>query len=165
VIVVSNASPLIILGKLDGLSLLADLFVEVLITPEVYQEVVVDGAGRPAASAVQSAKWISVTPLLNPALMVPLKQRTLLGSGEISTVLLAGELHADLVIIDEQRGRQLAVSHGLKVMGCVGVLETGFRKGFVGDLRDTYLRLLASGAHLDRQILNQSLAGFKLQPI
>ena len=67
--------------------------------------------------------------------------------------------------MDEQRGRQLAISHGLKVMGCVGVLESGFRKGFVGDLRDVYLRLLSSGAHLDRQLLNRSLAGFNLPAI
>jgi hypothetical protein len=47
-------------------------------------------------------------------------------------------------------------------MGCVGVIETGFRRGFVPDLRETYTALLAQGSYIDRHIVNRSLAAFGL---
>lgn len=43
-------------------------------------------------------------------------------------------------------------------MGCVGILETGFRRGRVVDLRASYQELLVQGIRIDRQILNHSLA-------
>ena len=53
--VVSNAGPLIALGKLGRLGLLNQLYDVVLIPSEVYQEVVVNGLrlGAPDADAVQ----------------------------------------------------------------------------------------------------------------
>ena len=52
-IVVSNASPLIVLAKIGHLELLHTLFGDVRISSEVLQEVTVLGAGRPAADAAQ----------------------------------------------------------------------------------------------------------------
>ena len=43
-------------------------------------------------------------------------------------------------------------------MGCVGILETAFRRGLVPDLRQSYQEMLAQGIRIDRQLLNHSLA-------
>jgi len=51
------------------------------------------------------------------------------------------------------------------VLGTVGVLELGYRRGEVADLRLAYQTMIAQGAHINQQILNQSLAGFNLPPI
>jgi predicted nucleic acid-binding protein len=52
-------------------------------------------------------------------------ERTGLAAGEVSTVLLAKELEADLVLIDENKARRYAVSEGLLVVtGCIGILES-----------------------------------------
>jgi predicted nucleic acid-binding protein len=59
----------------------------------------------------------------------------------------------------------LAQSEGVPVLGTVGLLELGYRNGEVTDLRLAYQTMLAQGAHIDKQILNQSLAGFNLSPI
>jgi hypothetical protein len=40
-----------------------------------------------------------------------------LGAGELEALALAEELHADLVLIDEDKGRQIARSLGLWVTG------------------------------------------------
>jgi predicted nucleic acid-binding protein len=53
---------------------------------------------------------------------------------------------------------RFAQASGLAVMGCVGILETGFRRGRVVDLRASYQELLVQGIRIDRQILNHSLA-------
>ena len=156
-IVVSNASPLITLARTGRLSLLRQLFRVIHLADEVWQEVVVQGAGRPAAEAVGAAEWIEVHPALPAAELIRLRAVHPLGAGELATVELALALAADLAIIDERAARVLAQARGVAVMGCVGILETGFRRGLVPDLRRSYQDLLAQGIHIDRQILNRSL--------
>ena len=63
-IVISNATPLIYLAKIDKLHLLRDLFEHVIIPEEVYKEVVITGLkyGYFDAQTVKSAieeGWIS----------------------------------------------------------------------------------------------------------
>jgi predicted nucleic acid-binding protein len=60
---VADSSPLIILAKLGCFELLGRIFTRVYISPEVYQEVVVSGAGRRGALEVESADWIETTAL------------------------------------------------------------------------------------------------------
>lgn len=157
-IVVSNSSPLITLARIGQLDLLRQLFGQVQIAEEVRREVVVRGAGRPAAEAVRNAVWIESHPTAPAAEMSRLRSLHPLGAGELATVLLARSLPADLAIIDERAARRLAQAGGLAVMGCVGILETGFRRDLVADLRRSCQELLAQGIRIDRQILNRSLA-------
>lgn len=157
-IVVSNSSPLITLARTGQLDLLPRLFGRVNIAEEVRQEVVGRGAGRPAAEAVGSAEWIQSHPAVSTEEMLRLRSLHPLGAGELATVLLARSLPADLAIIDERAARRLAQASGLAVMGCIGILETGFRRGLVADLRQSYQELLKQGIRVDRQILNHSLA-------
>jgi predicted nucleic acid-binding protein len=59
----------------------------------------------------------------------------------------------------------LAATQGLKVIGCIGILEAAFRRGLVSDLRDVYLALLAQGIRVHPKILNRSLVSFGLSPL
>jgi predicted nucleic acid-binding protein len=43
--------------------------------------------------------------------------------GESEAIALAAEVHADVVLIDEQAGRQEAVRRGLRVAGTLSVLD------------------------------------------
>jgi len=165
VIVVSNSSPLITLARIGHLDLLKQLFGRIHIAGEVRQEVVVRGAGRPAANAVHGADWIEIHPAADAAGLAALRARHALGAGELATILLARALRADLVIIDERAARRLGQDQGVAVMGCVGILERGHRRGLVPDLRQTYASLLAHGIRIDRQILDQSLTALGLPPL
>lgn len=156
-IAVSNSSPLITLARVGQLEVLRQLFVEIHIAEEVRQEVVVRGAGRPAAHLVGAAEWIKTHPAAPADQILRLHPGRALGQGELATVLLARSLKADLAIIDERAARRLAKANGLAVIGCVGVLEIGHRRGLVKDLRDTYRQLLVQGIRIDETILNQSL--------
>jgi predicted nucleic acid-binding protein len=158
VIVVSNSSPLITLARIGRLELLEHLFGQVHLAAEVWQEVVVRGSGRPAAQAVQGADWIATHPAIPAPEMLRLRALHPLGEGELATVRLARMLPADLAIIDERAARRLAQADGVAVMGCVGLLETGFHRGLVPDLRQSYQDMLDQGIRIDRQILNRSLA-------
>jgi hypothetical protein len=58
--VVSNSSPLTTLARIGQFDLLRQLFARIHIAGEVHEEVVVRGAGRPAAALVQAAQWIEI---------------------------------------------------------------------------------------------------------
>jgi predicted nucleic acid-binding protein len=162
VIVVCNASPLIILGRIDRLDLLPALFGSIHVSSEVYQEVVIAGTGRPAATAIKAATWIQVHPPMVPADLAAWRSQARLGSGELATIALAKNLAADWVVLDERAARQLAINHKLKVIGCVGILELAHHRKLLPDLRATYAQMLSAGVYIAPAILNQSLAAFGL---
>lgn len=164
-IVVCNSSPLITLARVGQLDLLRQLFGQIHLADAVWQEVVVRGAGRPAAETVRAAPWMERHPAAPPEEILRLRSQHALGTGELATVRLARALRADLAIIDERAARRLAQTHGLAVMGCVGILETAFHRGLVPDLRRSYQELLAQGIRIDRQILNQSLSACGLSSL
>lgn len=119
-IVVSDSSPLIALADVGQLQLLHELFSTVLIPGAVYEEIVLQGAGRPGAKAIQAAAWIEQRNVANTGLADALKRE--LDEGEAEAIALALESGADLVLLDERRGRQRAVHLGLRVTGALGVL-------------------------------------------
>jgi predicted nucleic acid-binding protein len=84
--VVSNASPLISLARIGHLDALHKLYETVNIPTEVYDEVVIAGAGMPGAAAVSKADWINVTPVQDAAGLAKAIVKTGLGRGEISAI-------------------------------------------------------------------------------
>ncbi|MGH9719564.1 MAG: DUF3368 domain-containing protein [Bryobacteraceae bacterium] len=83
----------------------------------------------------------------------------------MSTIILAQEIKADLVLLDDSRARTLAQEEGLSVTGCVGVLDSAYRRGLLTSLHEAYHQLLAAGAYVDREMLEESLRKFKLPPL
>jgi len=158
VTVVSNSSPLIALARIHKLSLLTDLYGRILIPGEVHHEVTVAGRGLPGAEEVRRAGWIQRAEPIADTDSALERACEGLGGGERGTILLAKTLPADLVLIDEWKARRVAQEAGLSVLGCLGVLEAGVRKGMVPDLRDAYLELLRQGIRFDLRLLEESLA-------
>jgi predicted nucleic acid-binding protein len=163
--VVSDASPLIALARIDCLDLLPRLYGNILIPTEVYAEIVVAGSGLPGAGQIAEAKWIEVCPVSAAAAVAEAVQRTGLGAGEVSAVILAKEVTAGLTLIDERRAREYAKGEGLEVIGCVGILESLHRHGLLADLRGAYARLLDHEFRIDKRVLQESLARLKLTPL
>jgi uncharacterized protein len=160
--VVSNASPLITLARVGNLDSLHKLYELIHISTEVYNEVVIAGAGMPGAAAVSKANWIRVLSVQDAESMRQAIIETRLGAGEISAIFLAKELSADLTLMDEWKGRRLAIKEGLAVAGCVGILEELFRRGHISDLRQVYGELLRQNIRVDLRTLQTSLQQFDL---
>lgn len=160
--VVSNASPLITLARIGHLDSLHKLYGAVHIPTVVYDEVVIAGSGMPGATAVSRADWIHVSAVQDLDRLANTITRTGLGAGEISAVLLAKELAADLMIMDEWKGRKLAFEEGLTVVGCIGILEELCRRGEIKDLRQIYQELLRQNIRVDLRTLQDSLKQFGL---
>jgi predicted nucleic acid-binding protein len=163
--VVSNASPLISLARIGQLDLLQRLYVAVHIPTEVYNEVVIAGAGMPGAAAVSKADWILPTAVRDAGYLAKMVSKTRLGAGEASAIFLAKELAADLTLMDDWKGRRLAAEEGLVVVGCVGILEELYRRGEIKDLRHTYRELLLQNVRVDLRTLQASLKHFGLDSL
>ena len=159
--VVADSSPLVILTKLGCFDLLNKLFRRLDISAEVYHEVVVAGAGLPGATEVANAKWVEVRNLQNQADLLAAQQNYALGVGELSTILLGKELHANAVLLDDYKARKLATAEGLQVRGSVGLLETFYLRGYLTDLRATFRQLLTD-SYIDQRLLDRRLRALGL---
>jgi predicted nucleic acid-binding protein len=131
--IVSNASPLINLARIGKLGLLQKLYGELIIPAAVWQEIVVEGAGQPGADEVKTADWINQQDVTNKQLTQALKQE--LDAGEAEAIALALEIGADLLLMDEDLGREVARHLGLRYTGLIGVLIEAKRKGFVVSIK------------------------------
>jgi len=157
----ADSSPLIILAKLGCFDLLNRVFPRLYISSEVHHEVVVVGVGLPGASEVANAEWIDVKALQNPWDLLVAQQKYGLGVGELSTILLGKELHANAVLLDDYHARKLARAEGLLVRGSVGLLETFYLGGYLPDLRAAFRRLLAH-SYIDQRLLDLRLRALGL---
>lgn len=162
---VADSSPLVILTKLGCFQLLNRLFPRVYISAEVQYEVVIAGAGLPGASEVSKAEWIEVKRLQNQAVLASAQGEHGLGAGEMSTILLAKELRANPVLLDDYKARNLAKSEGLEMLGSVGLLETFYLRGYLTDLRAVFRQLLAHNVYIDQRLLDRRLRALGLPPL
>lgn len=164
-IVLADSSPLITLAEIDCLELLPGLYESITITSEVYREVAVAGRGLAGAAQISSASWIQVRAALTQDVAERVQTQSNLGAGELSTIVLAAEMNADLTLIDDSQARRMAEAKGVVVFGSVGVLETAFRRGFLSDLVTVYRKMIASQAYISPKVLNASLLRLKQPPL
>ncbi len=61
-IAVADSGPLIGLARITKLELLPGLFSEIIVPPEVWNEVTIKGRGLPGAYEISRIKWITIQP-------------------------------------------------------------------------------------------------------
>lgn len=119
-ITISDSSPIIGLSMINRLYFLKKLYNEITIPTAVFQEITEAGDDAPGARDVKESNWIKVKPLVNVALANQLPKK--LDRGESEAIALSLELHADLLVIDERRGRSVARLMGINIVGVGGIL-------------------------------------------
>jgi predicted nucleic acid-binding protein len=115
-IVVSNTTPLIGLATIQRFDLLRQLFGKIYIAQAVYDEAVT--AGREEGGAkheVSTATWIETVPVKDQLAVEVLLDE--LDRGEAETIVLARELGADWVLMDEKKGRRKVTELGFDKIG------------------------------------------------
>jgi hypothetical protein len=116
---VSNTSPISNLASIGRLDLLTKQFSAIWIPTAVAEELAAhpDPVALAAIQAAMAGQRIrTATPQESHLLRVLSPQ---LHRGEAEAIALATDLKADMVIIDEQEGRQLATQAGLSVIGVI----------------------------------------------
>ena len=125
-IVVSDTSPLTALLTVGQENLLPQLFQEVVIPEAVRLELLRNHARLP--------DWLRVASVQDPVQAGRYSQ--LVDAGEAEAIELALELHADRLLIDERKGRKLAVQEGIAIIGLLGVIVLAKRKGLIPSARN-----------------------------
>ncbi|MFY7831320.1 MAG: DUF3368 domain-containing protein [Pseudanabaena sp.] len=121
-IVVSDTSPINYLLLINQIDLLPRLFQQIIV-PDVVRDEMVD----PSAPLVLQ-QWIANPPPWFTVQTVSVVDETLdaLDPGEQAAISLAQTLPADLLIIDERLGRQIASDRGIPIIGTLGILDLDF---------------------------------------
>ena len=73
--------------------------------------------------------WIRVVAAKNQNAVAALREQ--LDPGEAEAIIVAGELGANLLLIDEKHGRRFAVDRGIEVTGLLGVLAEAKVRGLI----------------------------------
>jgi len=128
-IVVSDTSPIANLLQIGQLSLLQAIFEEVIIPPAVQAELLELQHFQIDLTELNAAIWIQVQPLQSTEGMRELLE--VLDEGESEAILLAQEINADWILMDERTGTQKAEAMGLRPIGLVGVLIKAKEKGLI----------------------------------
>jgi predicted nucleic acid-binding protein len=154
--VVSNASPLVNLARIGQLRLLPLVFGHIVLPDAVWQEVVDDGRGQPGAEEIRRASWINRASVSNQPLVHSLRQD--LDAGEAEAIVLAVEINADWLLMDERLGRETARHFGLTHVGLVGILGEAKQRGIVRELRPLLNQLRdVAGFRMSSELYNQVL--------
>ena len=119
-IVVSDTSPVSNLLIINRLHLLQKLFKKIIIPNKVYNELLELEKFGFDVSSIKNTTWIEIRNPQNFKLVDELKKK--LDEGESEGIVLAKELNADYLLIDEQAGREIATSLGLHIIELLGIL-------------------------------------------
>lgn len=136
-VVISDTSVLNYLVLIGAQELLPRLFGHVIVPGAVWRELQVMAAPAPVKHwAINQPRWVEIK---QPA-AAPDKSLAHLDEGEREAILLAEELGAELLLVDESAARREAVKRNLAVSGTLGILDRAAEKG-LANFVDLYQRL------------------------
>jgi len=135
-IVVSDTSPITNLAAIGELDLLQGLYTQIIIPVAVYDEMVNVGKPVPGAVEVQNLSWIQAQAVADQQRIITIQEsEENIDLGEAEAITLALELKAELLLMDERRGRVVATSYGLHVTGLLGVLVQAKQNNLIGNVK------------------------------
>ena|SRR3989338_5521158 len=138
--VASNTTPIISLSSIQRLELLKLLFKQIYIPKAVYHEI---KTKKLFGYKEIDADWVKV---------MEIKGRKYLGfllndldMGEAEAIVLAKEIEADILLIDERIGYDIAKSQNIFAIGTLTVLLMAKRKGLIQSVKPLLNEMIQKG--------------------
>ncbi len=148
-IVVSDTTPLVGLASIGRLDILRELFDEVYIPQAVYDE------ATSARKDIEAAIWMHVVQVRDRlAVNILLDEMDL---GEVETIILAGEMNADWVLMDEKKGRRKLSQLNIPKIGTIGVLLKARQLGLIQNLKHEIENLQKMGFSISQMVVDDVL--------
>ena len=147
--VVSNTTPIISLLKIGKLEILKDLYDEIYIPQEVFNEIEA-GKHKKYYLNLLTFEWIKIEQIQDRKSIAYLLD---LDKGEAEAIVLATESEADLILLDESLGRFHAKHAGLRVTGTIGILVKAKKQGLISELKPLILELKEKGVWLSESFI------------
>lgn len=151
--IVSNTTPIISLLKIDRLDLLKQLYTQIHIPIAVYAEIEA-GKAKVFYKDLSKIDWIKIIEIQNKQAV---KYFLDLDSGEAEAIVLATELNADLILLDEKLGRFHAKHADLKVTGTIGILLKAKTEGLIDHLKPLLNELTEKGVWINEKLIEEIL--------
>lgn len=101
---------------------------------------------------VSKIDWIKVTEIKDKKSLAYFLD---LDKGEAETIILANEINAELVIIDEILGRFHAKNSNLKVTGTLGILLKAKNKGHIDKIKPLLNEMKNKGIWLSERLMKE----------
>ena len=120
-LVISNSSPLIALGRVNHLGILESIFGEVVIPDAVYKETVVESNNKKQIKNITNAIDAGFIKVIHPTTNLAFTRN--LGAGEKGVLSLAKELNPDMLIIDDKKARREAEELGFQSFFTTDILK------------------------------------------
>lgn len=151
--VVSNTTPIISLLKLNRLELLQKIYNQINIPTAVYKEIEA-GNLKEYYLDLSKIEWINILEIKNTQ---ALKYFLDLDQGEAEAIVLATEINADLILIDEKIGRFYAKHANLNLTGTIGILIKAKSMGLINDLKAILDELIKKDVWISQKLRNEIL--------
>ena len=140
-IVVSDTSPITNLALGGHLDILQQLYGSIVIPQAVAQEIAAVASRLAGTPDILTLDWVHTRQTTDQVLVTSLELE--LDRGEAEAIALVVELKADLPMLDERRGRAVALRLGLKFVGLLGTLIEAKQNGLVPAVKPILDDLLA----------------------
>jgi predicted nucleic acid-binding protein len=146
VAIVSDSGPIMSFARADLLSLLQQVVGELIIPDEVYDEIVIHGAGRAGSILLP---WIKRVCLRDQSAVTHISEK--LHAGERAAIALAKGVDASL-LVDDRSARSEAHRVGLNYFGSLRVLSDAKQRGIVMLAKGPLDRLIESGMYINKPL-------------
>ncbi len=159
-IVISDTTPVLSLLKAGCLELLEKLYGNVLVPKAVYHELTENPVYFEEAKIIKATKFFSVAEVANIKSVDILRSVTGLDAGESEALIMYDERNADLLLMDEHKGRRVAKQLRVKHIGTAGILMLAYDKGHIGqvEVKKCLDAMIARNIRLDKKICNIVMA-------
>jgi len=155
-IVVANTSPIIYLSAINRTDLLKRLFHEIFIPGAVRQEIISGGKDTFGFREIENEQWIKPKNIENE-----LAKKCLLtdiDDGEAEVIVLAEELKANIIVMDDRLGRKVARLRGFHVIGTLRLLMAAKERGIIAEVKPLVERLKEVGFWISDDVYKDILA-------
>ena len=152
---VSNTTPLRYLIAIEQEHLLGQLFDKVFVPEAVHEELTEAKTPENVRRRILSLPaWYEIRTIQeSEAAAFPVT----LHRGEREAILLAESLRPDVILIDEQIGRTIALNRNLPVSGTLGILERADTRGLINGFPAVLTGLKTSGFFISESLEQQLL--------
>ncbi len=151
--VVSNTTPIISLLKLNRLDLLQKLYNQIYIPTAVYSEIEA-GKAKGYYKDLSHIDWINIIEIQDKQAV---RYFLDIDAGEAEAIVLATEVNAGLIILDEKLGRFHAKHADLKVTGTIGILIKAKSEGLIGKIKPLLNELTEKEVWISEKLKNEIL--------
>jgi hypothetical protein len=158
-IVISDTTPIISLVKANQIQLLEKLYKKVIIPEAVYIELTMNSVHAEESEKIKQCSFLVVEKVQNIQSVKLLRTVTGLDAGESEALILYEEQKADLLLMDEHKGRGVAKKMSVEHIGTVGILMLAFDKKYISahEVEEILSILIDKNIRLSRNLCNKVL--------